>query len=108
MPGRRRRAIVVHDVRRHRVDIAAGEGTPPVSYWSSAEVASAFAQGAVLFDGKDGRNFMVHASHRDAAGMAEVHNRDTDIIYVLEGSATLVTGTVAGGRTVETDEIRGS
>ena len=35
---------------------------------------------------------MVHASHRDSNGMAEVHTEDTDIIYVLDGSATFVTG----------------
>jgi len=81
----------------------------PVSYWNSADVSAAFARGAVLFDGKDGRNYMVHASHRDGAGMAEVHERDTDIIYVLEGSATFVTGgTVDSGHLVEAGEIRGA
>ena len=40
--------------------------------------------------------------------MAEVHARDTDIIYVLEGSATIVTGgQVVDGKTTATDEIRG-
>ena len=68
-----------------------GKG-PAVSYWKSADVTAAFAQGAVLFDGEDGRNYMVHASHRDAAGMAEVHDLDADIIYVLEGTATFITG----------------
>jgi glc operon protein GlcG len=87
-----------------------GGGTAfPVSYWKSTEVSAAFARGAVLFDGGDGRNFMVHASHREVAGMAEVHERDTDIIYVLDGSATLVTGgTVEAARTVEPFELRGA
>jgi len=41
--------------------------------------------------------------------MAEVHVRDTDIIYVLSGSATIVTGgTVIAGKMVADDEIRGS
>ena len=40
--------------------------------------------------------------------MAEVHMRDTDIIYVLEGSATILTGgQVVDGKTTSTDEIRG-
>ena len=34
----------------------------------------------------------MHASRRDAPGQAEVHTLDTDIFYVLEGAATLVTG----------------
>jgi glc operon protein GlcG len=81
---------------------------PPVSYWKAPDVAAAFSKGAVLFDGKDGRNFMVHASHRDKAGQAEVHDVDTDIIYVLEGSATFVTGgTVQGGKVTEPNELRG-
>src|SRR5438128_1403284 len=63
----------------------------PVVYFDRASVDAAFAKGAVLLDGQ-GRNYMVHASRRDAAGMAEVHTLDTDIVYVLDGSATFVTG----------------
>jgi mannose-6-phosphate isomerase-like protein (cupin superfamily) len=41
--------------------------------------------------------------------MAEVHTRDTDIVYVLSGTATLVTGgTVVGGRETAMDEVRGA
>ena len=86
-----------------------GPAAPPVSYWDKHTVDAAFAKGAVLFDGAGDRNYMVHASRRDGAGMAEVHTRDTDIIYVLDGSATFVTGgTVVGGRTTAPDEIRGA
>ena len=82
---------------------------PPVSYWKSADVAAAFAKGAVLFDGDEGRNYMVHASHRDGAGMAEVHELDADIIYVLEGTATLVTGGTAENlKQTAPNELRGS
>lgn len=78
-----------------------------VTYFPAAQVSAAFARGAVLVDGA-GRNYMVHASRRDAAGEAEVHVRDTDIVYVLEGATTFVTGgTVVDGRTTAPDEIRG-
>lgn len=88
---------------------AVAAAQPPVSYWKSADVAAAFAKGSVLFGGEDGRNYMVHASHREGPGMAEVHELDTDIIYVLEGSAIFVTGgTVEGGKTTAPNEIRGS
>ena len=84
-------------------------GPPAVSYFKSADVATAFAKGAVLFDGEDGRNYMVHASHRDAPGMAEVHELDADIIYVLEGTATFVTGgTVEGQKEIAPHELRGA
>ncbi|TMA64217.1 MAG: hypothetical protein E6J69_15710, partial [Deltaproteobacteria bacterium] len=62
-----------------------------VRYFPAEKVSAAFAKGAVLFDG-EGRNYMVHASRREAAGQAEVHVKDADIIYVLEGSTTFVTG----------------
>jgi glc operon protein GlcG len=79
-----------------------------VSHFDAAQVSEAFAKGAVLLDGA-GRNYMVHASRRDGPGMAEVHLEDTDIIYVLDGTATFVTGgTVAGAKTVEPGEIRGT
>ncbi len=79
-----------------------------VSYFASRDVAAAFAKGAVLLDGT-GRNYMVHASRREQAGQAEVHELDTDVIYVLSGSATFVTGgTVVDGKTTEPREIRGA
>ncbi|HET9062068.1 MAG TPA: cupin domain-containing protein, partial [Candidatus Binatia bacterium] len=41
-------------------------------------------------------------------GEAEVHRRDTDVIYVLGGTATIVTGgEVVEGREVEHGELRG-
>ncbi len=41
--------------------------------------------------------------------MAEVHLRETDVIYVLEGTATFVTGgTVFDGRPTAPGEIRGT
>lgn len=77
--------------------------------WSKDSVTAAFARGAVLLDGDGGRNYMVHASRRDGPGMAEVHARDTDIVYVLAGSARLVTGgTVVDGKETAPDEVRGA
>jgi uncharacterized protein GlcG (DUF336 family)/mannose-6-phosphate isomerase-like protein (cupin superfamily) len=89
--------------------VAGTEGGPAVSYWNSREVTDAFAKGSVLFGGEDGRNYMVHASHRDSAGMAEVHTLDADIIHVLEGSATFVTGGIVdNGKPTAPGEIRGT
>ncbi len=82
-------------------------GKAMVSYFERAKVDAAFAKGAVLFDASD--KYMVHASHRDKAGMVEVHEQDADIIYVLEGSATLVTGgEIIGGNLIAPGEIRGT
>jgi glc operon protein GlcG len=76
-----------------------------ISYFQNDKVKAAFIKGMPLTE-VDG--YKIHASHRDEAGMAEVHERDTDIIYVLDGSATFVTGgTVVDGKTTAVNEIRG-
>ena len=81
--------------------------SPPVSYFDNARVQDAFARGAVLFDASD--KYMVHASRRDKPGLAEVHEDDADIIYVLEGTATLVTGgSAVDAKLTGPGEIRGS
>jgi glc operon protein GlcG len=79
----------------------------PVSYFDSKQVRAAFDKGSVLFN--EGQSYMVHASRREKPGMAEIHNKDADIVYVLDGKATLVTGgTALNVKTVEPDELRGS
>jgi glc operon protein GlcG len=86
----------------------------PVTYIESTAVKAAFNKGAVLV-GEDehmmyaARNYMVHASHRDAAGLVEIHDLDTDIVYVLKGSATLVTGgKPVNVKTIAPNEHRGT
>lgn len=79
----------------------------PVRYYRAENVAASFARGAVL-EARD-TNYMIHTSRRTAPGMAEVHAKDTDLIYVIEGSAVLVTGgRVVDGKTTAPDEIRGA
>ena len=88
---------------------AASGSTPPVSYFEKSKVDDAFSKGAILLDGSDGRNYMVHASRREKPGQAEIHTKDADVIYVLQGTATFVTGGEAvDGKTIAPDEIRGS
>jgi hypothetical protein len=81
-----------------------------VTYFNSKKVATAFAKGETLFDGNGGKqNYRVSASRHDKPGLAEVHILDTDIDYVLEGTATYIAGgTVVNSKTVEPNEIRGS
>ena len=81
---------------------------PAVTYFDSGTVSAAFAKGAVLFDGHGG-NYMVHASRREAPGMAEIHTKDADIVYVLDGTATLVTGgTAIDAKATAEGELRGA
>lgn len=81
---------------------------PPVLFFDAKQVSTSFSTGAVLLDGSD-RHYMVHTSRRDKPGLAEIHALDTDIIYVMQGSATLVTGGAAiDAKQTEPNEIRGS
>jgi uncharacterized protein GlcG (DUF336 family)/quercetin dioxygenase-like cupin family protein len=83
---------------------------PPlaVSFFERHEVDAAFQKGAVLLDGSDGRNYMIHASRRETPGQAEIHTKDTDVIYVLDGSATFITGGRAiSAKPTAANELRG-
>jgi quercetin dioxygenase-like cupin family protein len=86
--------------------LPARDAEEPVTYLSATEVSAAFAVGRPMVETQ---NYKVHASRRESPGMVEVHQRDTDIIYVLEGSATFVTGgTMKDGESIAPEEIRGT
>ena len=53
--------------------------------------------------------YRVGTARRDGPGEVEIHTIDTDIFYVVEGSATLVTGgETQNPKTVGPNEIRGT
>src|SRR3954454_5515532 len=86
---------------------AVSSGPKAVTYFEAAKVDAAFDKGAVLFN--QGESYMVHASRREQPGMAEIHTRDADIVHVLDGTATLITGgTAIDAKVTEPDELRGS
>jgi glc operon protein GlcG len=83
----------------------AQSGDADVRYLGHDTVAAAFAKGEPMIEVRD---YKIHASRREGPGMVEVHTRDTDIAYVLQGSATLVTGGKAVGlEETGTEELRG-
>lgn len=92
--------------------MGSGHSPLPVTYIESQKVAASFAKGAVLLGDDESmmhaaRNYMVHASHRDKAGVVEIHEFDTDIVYVLKGTAQLITGgTPVGAKTIAPHEFR--
>jgi mannose-6-phosphate isomerase-like protein (cupin superfamily) len=70
------------------------------------KVTDAFKKGVPMLETGE---YKINAGRRDAPGGAEVHTRDTDVFYILEGSGVLVTGgTVQEQKTVAPNEIRGS
>src|SRR5262245_5500076 len=88
------------------VESALAAAPAGVTYLESKAVAAAFAKGEPLLEVP---GYKIHASRRDGPGVPEVHERETDIVYVLGGSATLVTGgTVVEGKAISPGEIRGA
>lgn len=54
-------------------------------------------------------SYSVTVAHRDKAGMVEVHDKETDTIYVVDGAATIVTGgTMIGGSVTAPGQQRGT
>ena len=84
---------------------AKAAASPAVTYIESPRVAAAFAKGVPLLE-VDG--YKIHASRREGPGVAEVHDWETDVVYVLDGAATLVLGgTVVEPKVTEPGQIRG-
>ena len=86
--------------------IARAQSDASVRLIGHDQVESAFAKGMPLIEVGD---YKIHASRREGPGMAEIHTRDTDIAYVLRGSATLVTGgTAVDVKEIAPEELRGT
>jgi mannose-6-phosphate isomerase-like protein (cupin superfamily) len=89
-----------------KLGMAGTETSRKVTFIDQQMVAAGFEKGTVLVNMG---NYMVHASHREMDGIAEIHTRDTDLIYMLEGSATFVTGgSVPDAKPIEPNEFRGA
>jgi glc operon protein GlcG len=87
-------------------DLPAGSQSG-VTYFPKEKVDASFSTGAELYR-PDG-NYTIITSRRESPGMIEVHEKETDLFYVIKGSATFVTGgTLLDGKKVAENEIRGS
>ena len=85
----------------HALNAASG-----VTYVPHDKVAAALAKSGPLVTAPD---FLVSGSHRDKGGQVEVHEKETDIIHVIDGEATFVTGgTMVGGKTSKPGQMMGT
>ncbi len=77
-----------------------------VTYVDQAKVAAAFSAGGRLGGGPD---FAASGARRTGPGQVEVHDKETDIFYIVEGEATFVTGgTMIGGKLARPDQWLGT
>jgi glc operon protein GlcG len=76
--------------------LTGADGGSRVTYVDHDKVTAALSKGGVLITQSD---LSVRGSHRDGHGDVEVHDKETDVIYVVDGEATFVTGgKMIGGR----------
>jgi mannose-6-phosphate isomerase-like protein (cupin superfamily) len=80
--------------------------SPAVTFIGHDKVAEALAKGGGLVTAP---NLTVSGNHRVGPGQVEVHDKETDILYIQEGQATLVTGgTMVGGKQTAPGQHRGT
>jgi mannose-6-phosphate isomerase-like protein (cupin superfamily) len=77
-----------------------------VVYVPADKVAAALKDGTRIAAGSD---FIALGSKRTGPGQVEVHQKETDTFYVIDGEATFVTGgTMIGGKVTEPNQLRGT
>lgn len=77
-----------------------------VTYVGHEKVAAALTKGGPLISATD---LLVSGSFRDKAGQVEVHDKETDVIYVVDGAATFVTGgKMMGGKVTRPGQWMGT
>ena len=79
---------------------------PAVTYIDTVQASAALAGGGRLASGK---SFSASGARRTGPGKIEVHDKETDLFYIIDGTATLVTGgTMIGGTLVQPDQWQGT
>jgi mannose-6-phosphate isomerase-like protein (cupin superfamily) len=79
---------------------------PGVTYVPAEKVTAVLAKGGSLATAP---GLTVSGNHREGPGQVEVHDTETDIFYIVEGTATIVTGgTMVGGKQTAAGQHRGT
>jgi mannose-6-phosphate isomerase-like protein (cupin superfamily) len=90
--------------------LTAADAPPSATYIGHDTITGALAKGGAVHTAS---NLIVQGGHREKAGQVEVHEKETDVIYVQDGEATFVTGgKMMGGKLTKPgqflgDEIQG-
>jgi mannose-6-phosphate isomerase-like protein (cupin superfamily) len=69
--------------------LSAAEAPAPVVYMDAAKVSEMLAKTGLITRNSE---YMVAGAHREKPGQVEVHEKTTDILFVVEGEALYVTG----------------
>ncbi|MGD1071745.1 MAG: cupin domain-containing protein [Bryobacteraceae bacterium] len=86
--------------------LTAADAPTPATYIGHDTIAGALAKGGPVLTAS---NLIVQGGHREKTGEVEVHQRETDVIYVQDGEATFVTGgKMIGGKLTAPGQFRGT
>jgi mannose-6-phosphate isomerase-like protein (cupin superfamily) len=80
-------AVKIHEPEAPAVD------PPGAVHWTREQ---AFSAGPLVYDGGQAHRYQIFAVRRDKPGVSEVHEKETDIVFVLDGSGTWIVGGTAG------------
>src|SRR4051794_9361162 len=76
------------------------------TYVDKEKVAQALSKGGSLVSAAD---LSVSGSHRTGPGQVEVHDKETDVMYVIDGRAVVVTGgKMVGGKSTKAGQWLGT
>jgi mannose-6-phosphate isomerase-like protein (cupin superfamily) len=84
-----KRLIAMTSMALAALVLVAQDAPKQTTYVDQATVAEAFSKGGRLAAGPD---YSASGARRTGPGQVEVHEKETDIFYITEGSATFVTG----------------
>jgi mannose-6-phosphate isomerase-like protein (cupin superfamily) len=82
------------------------DAAPAVTYVGHDKVEAALTKGGMLVTAND---LLVLGAHRTEAGHVEVHEKETDVFYIVEGGATFITGgKMIGGKLIKPGQWQGT
>lgn len=85
---------------------AGGDSEPGVTYINHEKVAAALSKGGTMVQTSE---LIVMGAHRGEGGQVELHEKETDVFYVVDGAATFVTGgKMIGGKVTSPGQWRGT
>src|SRR6185312_4670674 len=86
--------------------LSAQDPTAPVTYMDASKVAEALAKTGLITRNSE---YMVAGAHREKPGQVELHEKTTDILFVVDGEALYVTGgKMIGGKQTGSGEWIGT
>lgn len=99
-------ALMEADAQTAPATTPVADRSAEVMFFSQDQVAESFLKGGTL---QNGVNYKVMTAKRDVPGEVEIHTRDTDVFYVVAGTATIVVGgKVVGEKSTAPEELRGT